>query len=164
MSWLPEILHNYGISRGTAGWLLSFTQLVGLPASFLIPIIAGRVRSQVWIAFTLGMCSIVGYGGLLLGASYPIMIISIILIGIALGGNFPLALSYLGIRTRNASQSAELSGMAQSTGYLLAAVGPIFIGYLYDMAQMWTIPIITLIIISGLVMALGMFSGRDQYV
>ncbi|WP_338045652.1 MFS transporter [Paenibacillus antarcticus] len=164
MSWLPEIIHNYGISRGAAGWLLSLTQIIGLPASFLVPIIAGRLRSQVWIACVLGMCSIVGYGGLLLGSSYPILIMSIVLIGLALGGNFPLALSYIGIRTRNAGQSAELSGMAQSTGYLLAAVGPIFIGYLYDMSHMWTVPIITLMIVSVLVMTFGMLSGRDQYI
>lgn len=164
MSWLPEILYNYGISRGTAGWLLSFTQIVGVPASFLVPILAGRLRSQVWIAFALGMCSIVGYGGLWMGSSYSIMILSIILIGIALGGNFPLALSYIGIRARNGNQAAELSGMAQSTGYMLAAIGPILIGYLYDMTQVWTIPLITLIVISGLVMTFGMLSGRDKYV
>ncbi|WP_339269111.1 MFS transporter [Paenibacillus sp. FSL R5-0470] len=164
MSWLPEILYNYGISRGTAGWLLSFTQIVGVPASFLVPILAGRLRSQVWIAFALGMCSIVGYGGLWMGSSYPIMILSIILIGIALGGNFPLALSYIGIRARNGNQAAELSGMAQSTGYMLAAIGPILIGYLYDMTQVWTIPLITLIVISGVVTTFGMLSGRDKYV
>ncbi|WP_405175760.1 MFS transporter [Paenibacillus sp. FSL H8-0261] len=164
MSWLPEILYNYGISRGTAGWLLSFTQIVGVPVSFLVPILAGRLRSQVWIAFALGMCSIVGYGGLWMGSSYPIMILSIILIGIALGGNFPLALSYIGIRARNGNQAAELSGMAQSTGYMLAAIGPILIGYLYDMTQVWTIPLITLIVISGVVTTFGMLSGRDKYV
>lgn len=118
----------------------------------------------MWIALGLGCCSIVGYGGLLLGSSYTVLIISIILIGIALGGNFPLTLSYLGIRTRNASQAAELSGMAQTTGFMLAAVGPICIGYLYDMSQSWRVPLITPIIISVFVMLFGMFSGRDRYV
>lgn len=164
ISWLPEILHSRGISMGTAGWLLSFTQIVGLPASFFIPIIAGRFRSQVWLALVLGMFSIIGYGGLLLGSSPFILIASIVLIGIALGGNFPLALSYIGLRARNASQAAELSGMAQSTGYILAAVGPMFIGYLYDKTNVWTIPLITLVIISGVVMLFGMRSGRNQYV
>lgn len=164
ISWLPEILHSHGLSMETAGWLLSFTQLVGLPASFIIPVIAGRFRSQIWLAFILSMCSIVGYGGLLLGSSYPILIVSIIFIGIALGGSFPLALSYIGLRARHAGQAAELSGMAQSTGYILAAVGPLFIGYLFDYTHMWTIPLITLISISIVVMLFGMLSGRDQYV
>lgn len=164
ISWLPEILHSRGIGIGTAGWLLSFTQLVGLPASFFIPVFAGRYRSQIWIAFVLGLFSVIGYGGLLLGSSYPILITSITLIGIALGGNFPLALSYIGLRAKNANQAAELSGMAQSTGYVLAAVGPLFIGYLFDKTHIWTVPIITLTLISIVVMLFGMMSGRNRYV
>jgi CP family cyanate transporter-like MFS transporter len=164
ISWLPEILHDHGMSMETAGWLLSFTQIMGLPTSFFIPVIAGKFRSQMWIAFGLGLCSITGYGGLLFGTSDPILIISIMLIGISLGGNFPLALTYLGLRTRNARQAAELSGMSQSIGYILAAVGPMFIGYLYDIAHMWTVPLITLIIVSVLVMVFGMSSGRDKVV
>ncbi|MGE7781079.1 CynX/NimT family MFS transporter [Peribacillus sp. NPDC097264] len=164
ITWLPEILISHGISRGTAGWLLSFTQIIGLPSSFFIPVLAARLTSQVWVAFGLGLCSVVGYAGLWFGSSFPILIISITLIGIALGGNFPLALSYIGIRARNARRAAELSGMAQSTGYLLAAVGPIFIGYLFDVAQDWTIPLFALILISALVMIFGMSSGRARHV
>ncbi len=164
ISWLPEILHSHGLSMEAAGWLLSFTQLMGLPASFIIPVLAGRTQSQIWLAFTLGMCSIVGYSGLLFGTSYPILIVSIILIGLALGGSFPLALTYIGLRARNANQAAALSGMTQSSGYLLAAVGPLFIGSLFDIAQLWTIPIITLIIVSVIVMIFGMLSGRNRFI
>lgn len=164
ISWLPEILHSHGISMEAAGWLLSFTQLVGLPASFFIPVLAGRAQSQVKFAFMLGLCAIVGYSGLLLGSSFPMLIVSIALIGFALGGAFPLALSFIGLRARNANQAAELSGMTQSTGYLLAAVGPLFIGYLYDMAHSWTIPILTLIFVSMVVVVFGMLSGQNRYV
>ncbi|MDR7080113.1 cyanate permease [Neobacillus niacini] len=54
--------------------------------------------------------------------------------------------------------------MTQSTGYLLAAIGPLFIGYLYDTAHLWTIPIITLIFVSVIVTVFGMLSGRNRYV
>jgi MFS transporter, CP family, cyanate transporter len=100
----------------------------------------------------------------LLGSSYPILIVSIVLIGIALGGSFPLALTFIGLRARSANQAAALSGMTQSTGYILAAVGPLFIGYLYDTAHSWTIPIITLILVSVIVIIFGMMSGRNRYV
>jgi MFS transporter, CP family, cyanate transporter len=164
ISWLPEILHSHGISIATAGWLLSFTQLVGLPASFFIPVLAGKYQSQIWIAFALSLCAVAGYSGLLYGASYPVLIISIILIGIALGGSFPLALSYIGLRARNGRQAAELSGMAQSTGYILASIGPLFIGYLFDLTHSWTLPLIMLIGISAIVMVFGMLSGRNRFV
>jgi len=164
VSWLTEILHSHGISLETAGWLLSFTQLVGLPASFIIPVLAGRFRSQVWLSLILGIFAVIGYSGLLFGSTYSILIVSIIFIGVALGGSFPLALTYIGLRSRNGKQAAELSGMAQSTGYVLAAIGPLFIGYLYDMTQSWTVPLILLIVVSVLLTVFGMFSGRDRYV
>lgn len=165
ISWLPEILHSYGMSLETAGWMLSFTQLVGLPASFFIPFIASRLRSQSWIAFGLGLCAILGYSGLLFSSDhYPVLIASIILIGLALGGIFPLALSFIGFRSQNAKQAAELSGMAQSTGYILAAVGPLFIGSLFDWTHVWSIPIIILIIIAAVVTIFGIVSGRDRHI
>ncbi|WP_308161995.1 MFS transporter [Bacillus sp. ISL-75] len=164
ISWLPEILHSRGMSMEKAGWLLSITQIVGLPFSFFIPVIAGRFQSQKWIAILLSLCSIIGYGGLLFGSSYPILIASIIFIGMALGGIFPLSLTYIGLRTKNASQAAELSGMAQSTGYILAAAGPFFIGYLFDRTHLWTVPLGALILISLVVMLFGMLAGRNRYV
>ncbi|MGX6444590.1 CynX/NimT family MFS transporter [Neobacillus sp. K501] len=164
ISWLPEILHSNGMSMETAGWLLSFTQLVGLPASFIIPVLAGRFQSQVWISFFLGICAILGYSGLLAGSSYPVLIVSIMLIGLALGGSFPLALSYIGLRARNAQEAAELSGMTQSTGYILAAVGPLLIGYVYDLTHLWTVPLMMLIGVSVVQMIFGMLSGRNRYV
>lgn len=164
ISWLTEILQSHGISIETAGWLLSFTQLVGLPASFVIPVLAGRFQSQLWLSFVLGIFAVLGYSGLLFGSTYSILIVSIIFIGIALGGSFPLALTYIGLRTRNSQQAAALSGMAQSTGYVLAAVGPLFIGYLYDLTHAWTVPLILLIVVSVILMVFGMFSGRNRYV
>ncbi|HLR08854.1 MAG TPA: MFS transporter [Bacillota bacterium] len=164
ISWLPEILHDYGVSLQTAGWMLSFTQFIGLPTSFFVPVIAGRFTTQRWIALVLCLTAFAGYGGLLIGTSNTTMVISIILIGLALGGIFPLALALLGMRARTARQAAELSGMAQAFGYLLAAVGPTLIGYLYDLAGNWEVPLITLMITTLLVASFGMGAGRNKYV
>src|SRR5699024_5257811 len=46
ISWLPEILHSSGLNMTTAGWMLSFAQVIGLPASFVVPILAERATSQ----------------------------------------------------------------------------------------------------------------------
>ncbi|MUK89048.1 MFS transporter [Ornithinibacillus sp. L9] len=164
ISWLPEILHDYGVSMETAGWMLSFTQFVGLPASFLVPVIAEKFASQRGIVLVMGTFAVSGYGGLLIGSSYIVMVISTILIGIALSGSFALALSFLAMRARNAKQAAELSGMAQAFGYILAAFGPMFIGYLYDITHVWTIPLFTLIIVAILVVLFGLGAGRNRYV
>ncbi|ASN07319.1 MFS transporter [Virgibacillus necropolis] len=164
VSWLPEILHDYGVSMATAGWMLSFTQFVGLPASFFVPVIANKYKSQSLMVVILTFFAIGGYTGLLVGNSYTIMIISIISLGIALSGSFSLALAFLGMRARTARQAAELSGMAQSLGYTLAALGPMFIGFLFDITHAWSVPLITLICVAILVLFFGYGAGRNQYV
>lgn len=164
VAWLPAVLHDKGISIGTAGWLLSFTQLIGLPFSFIVPVLAGRFRSQQWIAAALGLCSFAGFGGLLLDTSFLFMMVFIVLLGIGLGGSFPLALTFIAIRARDVKQAAELSGMSQSVGYVLAAAGPLFIGYLYDLTYSWNTPIITLLIITSLHTLFGLFAGRNRFV
>src|SRR5699024_2696294 len=45
IAWLPAILQNYGAGSGTAGWMLSYAQFIGLPAS-LLPVVAGKFKSQ----------------------------------------------------------------------------------------------------------------------
>ncbi|RYG71682.1 MFS transporter [Lentibacillus lipolyticus] len=164
ISWLPEILHDNGMAMGTAGWMLSFAQFVGLPASFIVPVAAGKLKSQRIIVLIMGLIALSGYSGLLIGDSFVLMVISTILIGITLSGTFALALAFLGMRARNSRHAAELSGMAQSLGYTLAAVGPMFIGLLYDVTHAWTVPLITLICVAAMVTVFGMGAGRDRYV
>ncbi|WP_081755809.1 MFS transporter [Paucisalibacillus sp. EB02] len=164
VSWLPEILHSTGMSMETAGWMLSFTQFIGLPASFIVPMLAGKFASQRMIVIALGGFSVLGFSGLLLGSSPIALFISIILIGLALSGTFALALTFLGLRARDAKQAAALSGMAQALGYILAAVGPMFIGFLYDITLDWTVPLITLIIVAVLVVLFGLGAGRNKLV
>jgi len=164
VTWLPEILIDYGITSETSGWMLSFNQFVGLPASLLIPIIASKFKSQRWIIFTLCVLALGGYFGLLSGESSTVMIWSVGLIGVAYGGLFALSLAFLAMRTETAMQAAKLSGMAQAIGYSLAAVGPILIGSLADTTGNWTFSLITLLIVTVLTAIIGFGAGRDRVI
>ena len=164
ITWFPEILHDYGVDLATAGWLLFFTQMIGLPAGFIVPVLADRMKSQRSLVVILGICAIGGFLGLLLGESIFVMMISIVIYGQALGGIFPLALTLLSLRAQSARQAAELSGMAQSFGYVLAAVGPMLIGYLYDLTGTWKVPLVVLIIVAMLVVLFGLGAARNRYV
>lgn len=80
------------------------------------------------------------------------------------GSSISLALALIGLRSENAQQAAALSGMSQSFGYLLAAVGPIFVGYLFDQTHSWTMPIVLLIAALIVMGAAGLGAGRDRYI
>lgn len=164
ISWLPEILHDSGLSIATAGWMLSFTQIIGMPASFIVPVLAGRMKSQQSIVLTLGISALIGFTGLLLGNSFIVILISVTFIGITLGGMFALALTFLAMRARDARHASYLSGMAQAIGYSIAAMGPIAIGYIHDVTNAWKVPLLTLIGITCVVIFFGLGAGRDLYV
>nr|WP_235822752.1 MFS transporter [Cytobacillus massiliigabonensis] len=163
-AWLPEILHSEGMSISASGWMVTLLQFSGLPANFIIPVLADRLPNQKGIAIGIGVFCFIGLAGLLSSGNTIISTISIILIGIALGAAISHSLTLIGLRAANAKQAADLSGMAQSVGYLLAALGPFVIGYLFDLFHSWTIPLILLGVISLLMTFAGFGAGRNQYV
>lgn len=164
VSWLPEILHYNGMDVTTAGWMLSYTQLIGMPVSFIVPVIAGRLKSQRSLVLILGISALLGISGLLVSSTFYWLMVSITFLGLTVGGWFALALTFLAIRAKDGRSAGELSGMAQSIGYLLAAMGPVLIGFLHDMTNDWTVPLVVLLGITIVVILFGLGAGRDRYV
>ncbi len=164
ISWFPEILIDFGANKTIAGFLLSYLQLVGIVSSLLIPLIAGKLKSQVGLVISLNILLIIGVIYLLLYHNDISYIISTTLIGFSLSGNFTIALLLLSIRTKNTKQATLLSGMAQSTGYALAALGPIAVGFIYDITRDWTIPIFSLILLAICSSLLGLKIGQNKFV
>jgi MFS transporter, CP family, cyanate transporter len=163
VAWLPAILQSRGMSEEMAGWMLSIMQFISLPATFITPVLADRQQNQKGIAFIIGVIQFVGTLGLFAHRT-AILITSIVLIGIALGASISLALSLLGLRTANASQAARLSGMAQSIGYFLAAIGPILIGFLFDQTHSWVLSLFLLLLATIFMIFTGIGAGRSEYV
>lgn len=160
IAWLPDMLSVRGLSPTSAGWMLSIMQFVSLPASFIVPVLAGRFAHQRGLVAAITVIYIAGYAGLLWGGAMP-AVLWIVLIGIAQGASISLALAFFGLRTSHAGQAAQLSGMAQSLGYLLAAVGPVMIGYVHDITHAWTVPLLILMGTTILLGLSGLGAGRS---
>ncbi|MFF2752923.1 CynX/NimT family MFS transporter [Psychrobacillus sp. NPDC058041] len=163
IAWLPEMLKQQGISSDQSGWLLSIMQLALLPFTFIVPVIAGRMSSQRTLVTIMEILLLTGTLGLLYGSA-NLIILWIILLGIGGGFAFGLSMMFFGLRTENAHQAADLSGMAQSVGYLLAAIGPTLFGYLHDVTDSWTAPLLILVGASVLLFIVGLGAARDRYV
>jgi MFS transporter, CP family, cyanate transporter len=163
VTWLPEILKQQGVSADQSGWLLSIMQIVVLPFTFIVPIIAGRMSNQRLLVTITSISLLIGNVGLLYG-SLNFIVLWIVMLGIGGGFSFGLAMIFFSLRTENAGQAAELSGMAQSVGYLLAATGPMFFGYLHDITNSWTMPILILVVASVLLFIFGLGAAKNQYV
>ncbi|GAA0137544.1 MFS transporter [Paenibacillus sp. YSY-4.3] len=163
ISWLPEILHEQGMAPGTAGWMLSLMQIASMAGSFLMPLIASRSQSQKGLAAGSSALFLLGFGGVWVGspALAPLFIMAI---GLGCGTTFSLVILFFALRSRTADQAAELSGMAQSLGYLLAAVGPTLFGFIHDRSGNWTVPLATITSLSLLTILFGYAAGRKGYI
>ena len=163
IAWFPVILQNEGLSATSAGWMLSLVQFVGVAGSFLTPLLAARMRGQrslVAVNILLGLLSYVG----ILSDTPHLILLWCICLGLAQGAYLSLALMFFILRTPDTRAASELSGMAQSIGYLLAAFGPLLFGWLHDLTQAWTIPLLALMLITLALFAVGMGAGRDVVV
>ncbi|WP_391208783.1 CynX/NimT family MFS transporter [Psychrobacillus sp. L4] len=162
-AWLPEILQSEGMKAEQSGWMLSIMQFAQLPMTFLIPIIAGRLKDQRILVVLYTALYLIGFIGLLSGPA-SLTIVWMIFLGLAGGASFGLVMMFFSLRSRTPIEAAELSGTAQSIGYLLAAIGPVFFGFIHDETASWFIPKILFIVIILVLFASGMQAGRDRFV
>lgn len=162
VTWLPEILHSGGLSIAMAGWMVSIMLFSGLPASFFTPMLADRFENQIGISIAIGITYCTGIILLFTSYSFPILVITSILLGIGQGASVSLALAFLGLRAANGEQAASLSGMAQSIGYFLAAVGPFLVGFLFDFTQSWNVSLLILLLVCMLMTVAGIGAGRNE--
>ncbi|MBB3112380.1 CP family cyanate transporter-like MFS transporter [Paenibacillus phyllosphaerae] len=162
-AWLPEILVSRGMSQDAGGWMLSLLQFSMLPFTLFVPIIAGRMRNQKPLVMLTTFLYLIGIGGLFMENTALVPLWAII-IGIAGAFSFSLAMIFFSLRTRTAQESAELSGMAQTVGYIMAAIGPMLFGGLHDITHGWNLPLMILIVASLCIFAFGLGAARDRFV
>jgi CP family cyanate transporter-like MFS transporter len=160
-TWLPTLLVDDGMTEATAGWMLGALQAASLAATMVVPILAGRRRSQRGLLLVSTGSALLGLASLgALGASAALL--SVGLLGIGTGACFSLALTFFVVRAADARVTAALSGMAQSLGYLLAATGPLLVGLLHDVTGSWDLGLVTLALATLGATVFGLGAARDR--
>ncbi|WMT40640.1 MFS transporter [Paenibacillus sp. D2_2] len=163
VSWLPEILHEQGMDMAKAGWMLSLMQILSMIGSFVMPLIATRSQDQRWITAASSAFFLLGFGGVWIGPHH-LAPLYIMLIGLGCGTTFSLVITFFSLRSHTSEQAAAMSGMSQSIGYLLAAVGPTLFGYIHDVSGGWNAPLATIVSMSILTIVFGYAAGRKGYI
>lgn len=163
ITWLPTILTANGYDIHLAGWGVFIFQFASIPFTFIIPVIADRMKNQVMLAFVCSGLILAGIIGLLAGLS-ELSILWVVFLGIGNGSAFSLSMMFFTLRTKDGYEAAELSGMAQSLGYLLAAVGPVLVGGLQDITGSWTLPLSMMALFAIVMLIMGVASGKNKQV
>ena len=162
VGWLPSILRSHGMSPHAAGWMLSFYQVVNLLVSLALPQLIDRLAGQRAIACAGGLCCASGYLGFILVPGAATLWVAVA--GIGTGCCFVLALSFMALRAQGPGQTAALSAMAQSVGYLVAAGGPVAFGFLRDATGSWTPSLLMLLATALALSTAGLGAGRPAHV
>ncbi len=161
LAWLPEILQSRGLDSEHAGWMLSLSQATGVLGSLFIPFWAGRNKDQRGIVVFLIVLEAVSLIGLMI-PQVGLIPLWVSLIGFALGGSFGLSLMFIILRSDDTETATELSGMSQSIGYLLAALGPILLGALFDVTGNWVYSLLALSMLVFAKLYMGLGAAKPQ--
>jgi len=160
-AWVPEVLMARGMDAERAGWMFSLVQFSQIPFTFMIPILAGRMKDQRLLVILITVIYLIGYGGLFSG-NMTAAALWMILMGVAGGASFGLAMMFFALRTNTPSEAASLSGMGQSLGYLLAAAGPVLFGAFHDLSGNWTLSLGFFLVVIILLFLAGLKAGKDE--
>ncbi len=160
LAWMATIVQSKGFDAQTAGFYSSLFVLIGIPGSFLIPILANRMRRQSALGICVGALYFSGILLLILARSSASVLCAMLLCGVGKSAVLSFGIASFSIHTENAADAAELSGMAQSLGYFLGAVGPFALGKTFSLASNWTVPLAMLLAFSGIEILAGYMAGR----
>lgn len=144
VAWLPVVLQDWGMASEASGWVLSFIQFAQLPIVFVGPIIAARVKNHTPLLWFIGGTLAVSFL-LIIGWRTQFIIPAVILFGLGTGLAFSMVMMWFVLRTATTRDAARISGMAQSFGYALAAVGPPLFGAMHDWTGNWETPFLLLV-------------------
>lgn len=162
VTWLPSIEKDAGISDTTAGMHLVLFSIFGIAGSLGCSALLARLRNQRPLGAGIAVVMLLANVGIMLAPGATVVWACIA--GIGGGSSIVFALSLFGMRTRSHTTAASLSGMAQSLGYVLAAVGPVAVGALHDVTDSWTPPMLVLVAATVCLLVAGLLAGRDRTV
>ena len=161
VTWLAAISTSTGRTAVQAGFDVMFYQLFSVAGSLFLPLLL-RGRAARAVPALIPALGIAGATGLMLAPG------AILLWGATLGlfggASLGMSLTLLAQRARDHDAAAALSGMAQSVGYLLAAIGPVLFGVVHAATGGWMWPLALLLVAMVGQAIAGVFAGRERFV
>lgn len=161
--WLVPILRERGLDGVTAGAIVSMSVMTQAAACLVAPHLAVRGRDQRAINVGLSVLAVVALLGLLFAPLWSAWFWAV-LQGMGQGGLIAVALMVIVLRARDAHVAAQLSGMAQCVGYLLAAIGPLLVGLIHGWTGGFAWSAVLFVLLGVGTAVNGWFAGRALYV
>ena len=164
IAWLSPMLQDKGYDDVVSGYMLSVYVIMGMVGSAVLPAVMRKNKSQSTTGVLLGALYLLGMVGMLMSSYVPMLIIGIVLCGFCSGTCISFSMALFGLHTSNGNSASKLSGTAQSTGYLIAAAGPVMLGKALDATGSWTLSMLILSAAAIFLIIAGKIVGRDEII
>ncbi|HFN7538807.1 TPA: CynX/NimT family MFS transporter [Streptococcus pneumoniae] len=160
MTWLPTMSIHAGLSSHEAGLLTSILSLISIPFSMTIPSLTTSLstRNRQLMLTLVSLAGVVGTSMLFFPINNFIYWLAIhLLIGTATSALFPYLMVNFSLKTSAPEKTAQLSGLSQTGGYILAAFGPTLFGYSFDLFHSW-VPSVAALLLIDILMTVALFT------
>jgi CP family cyanate transporter-like MFS transporter len=163
MVWLPTIAIDRGLSASEGGALLALAMTVQGAGALCTPLLIRNTRDQQPALILTILLTSTGVIGVVF-APIELVWLSTVVLSTGQGVSFALAITLIGLRSADPYAAGELSGMTQSVGYVIAALGPFAFGALHTLSGGWTVPALSLLVCCAAMLAVGLPAARSGFV
>ena len=160
MTWLPTMAIHAGLSSHEAGLLTSIFSLISIPFSMTIPSLTTSLstRNRQLMLTLVSLAGVLGISMLFFPVdNFFYWLASHLLIGTATSALFPYLMVNFSLKTSAPEKTAQLSGLSQTGGYILAAFGPTLFGYSFDFFHSW-VPAVAALLLVDILMTVALFT------
>jgi CP family cyanate transporter-like MFS transporter len=159
VTWLAPLSQSVGRGDVVAGLDVMLLQATSLLGSLSVPLLL-RGRLARWAPCLIPVLGLVAIMGL--AAAPGPFLLWVLLYGLSSGASLATSFSLFSLRAQTHASAARLSGMAQSGGYAIAAVGPVAFGGLLALSGGWLVPLLSVGAVLVVQLVVGLFVGRQR--
>jgi len=162
-TWFPTLLTGKGFTLTQAAIAVSISGLVGSFVGLTAPHYISKVSDQRFILAGASLISVFAFLMISLQQG-QILFLWLCISNIGISIAFPMALLLCSSKATNPDDTRILSTMMQSTGYILSASGPIFMGKVFEISGSWDVALQAIAFIAFLQMVMGFVVGKPGFI
>ncbi|MFT8321906.1 MAG: MFS transporter [Bacillus sp. (in: firmicutes)] len=159
-TWLAPAAQNSGFTIKEAGTLITVFSFIQMTCSFIVPIIVDYLQGRNMFLFVSILATFIGL--FLMAFSLTTPWLPSILIGIGIGGLFPLSLMFPLNETDTAEDASAWTAMMQAGGYILGGTLPIISGIIRDATNNNGYVFMLLMLLSLILLPLTFIIGKTK--
>ncbi len=151
ITWLPTISQSVGFSKAEAGMMAGIFNMTAIPMSMIIPaVLSGQTKEMRRnIMLVISSATLLGLAMMtFIPTNLVLWSLLHIILSFSNAALFPYMMLGFTLKTSHSQATAQLSGMVQTGGYLIAAFGPGLLGYSYPIFHSWLPLILALTLVT----------------